>query len=131
MLGGEHLVMKNRLPTRFQFERPLWFRFAACRGKTDLFFSPFVEGQREAIKICKGCPVRIACEEYARTLPSTTEGVWAGSRPAAIRRRRKPSRAGRAKPKPVADRWGANRCPDCVRNGLRRCYCNERDEINL
>ncbi len=60
-----------------------WQHDAACAGEsTDLFFPIGTSGHaarqaEEAKRICKGCPVSIACLHWAIT-SGTEHGVWGG-----------------------------------------------------
>lgn len=76
-----------------------WQERAACRGiGSALFFGPDGERgrdravrEREAMKICAGCPVRTDCLEHALRTPEDF-GVWGGTGEedrAAERRRRR------------------------------------------
>ncbi|MEL7206953.1 MAG: WhiB family transcriptional regulator [Actinomycetota bacterium] len=67
----------------FDLRRSLWQREARCKGQTDLFFAPDGEApseriprEREAIAICKTCPVVDTCRETARE--NREIGVWGG-----------------------------------------------------
>lgn len=58
-----------------------WMDFAACKGKSFLFFAPPRErpqarAQREALahQVCAGCPVVRDCRQAA----SGEFGIWAG-----------------------------------------------------
>lgn len=56
----------------------LWRPLGACKGSdTGLFYSDLEEPTREAKAICRGCPVRAECLEYALVCRET-EGVWGG-----------------------------------------------------
>lgn len=62
-----------------------WMDDAACKGKTDLFFPnghkdiTYIAGAR---KICRSCPVKSQCLDYALEFPHTDiHGVWAGLTP--------------------------------------------------
>jgi WhiB family redox-sensing transcriptional regulator len=58
-------------------ERP-WAAFAACRDlNPETFFPMTREGERAAIRICHGCPVRLECLEYA-VEARIRFGVWGG-----------------------------------------------------
>lgn len=58
-------------------ERP-WAAFAACRDRDpDAFFPANEVGEREAVRICNGCPVRIECLEFALEA-NIKFGVWGG-----------------------------------------------------
>ena len=78
-----------------------WFDHAACKGKTLLMFPKEhkdITYIAQARAICKGCPVKNHCLEYALEFPpADMHGVWAGltSRQLAAEQRRrgvKPSR---------------------------------------
>lgn len=60
-----------------------WRDFAACTGRTELFFAPKAErpqarARREARAdtLCSVCPVRSQCREFARD--NCEYGFWAG-----------------------------------------------------
>ena len=59
--------------------QPAWMEDAACRGMADpdpVFYNP--NGHRHAAKaICRGCPVRMRCLEYALEIDERF-GVWGG-----------------------------------------------------
>ena len=57
-----------------------WQRGAACLGTdTDLFFPPSSEEvPPEVCAICRRCPVREPCLEYALANPDL-HGIWAGT----------------------------------------------------
>lgn len=38
-----------------------WTAHAACRGRTELFFSGSHFRQRLAVEVCRSCPVRAQC----------------------------------------------------------------------
>lgn len=58
-------------------ERP-WAAFAVCRDRDpDAFFPVTPEGEREAIRVCMGCPVRMDCLEFAIEA-RIRFGVWGG-----------------------------------------------------
>ena len=59
-------------------ERP-WAAYAACRqADPDLFFPAEGDEAATALKICRGCPVRSECLEWA--LDSRVRyGVWGGT----------------------------------------------------
>lgn len=60
----------------------------------DLYFP--VEGrEREAMKLCRGCPVRAACAEWAIEQPGLV-GVWGGTTTATRARARMAAKAGAA-----------------------------------
>jgi WhiB family transcriptional regulator, redox-sensing transcriptional regulator len=60
-----------------------WARWAACRGRTSMFFPPHAERpearqhrEQEARALCRRCPVLVACQEWART--QGEYGFWGG-----------------------------------------------------
>jgi hypothetical protein len=59
-----------------------WFGMAACKGKTELMFPKQhkdITYIAQARAICKSCPVRPQCLEYALEFPpADMHGVWAG-----------------------------------------------------
>jgi WhiB family redox-sensing transcriptional regulator len=59
-----------------------WTAAAACAAHPDpdLWFADPTRDEdrhRQAVAICRNCPVRIACLVYALSVPSL-EGTWAG-----------------------------------------------------
>jgi WhiB family redox-sensing transcriptional regulator len=72
-----------------------WFGRAACKGKTELMFPKKhkdITYIAQARAICKTCPVREQCLEYALEFPAADmHGVWAGltSRQLAAEQRRR------------------------------------------
>jgi WhiB family redox-sensing transcriptional regulator len=86
-----------------------WFDYASCKGKTELMFPKQhkdITYIAQARAICKSCPVRAECLEYALEFPAADmHGVWAGltSRQLAAEQRRR-------KIKPIrptlAQMWG-------------------------
>ncbi len=74
--GGALLALDARIPQ-------WWARFAACRGRTALFFPSFNERpeakqrrEDEARGLCRRCPVLAACREWARA--NGEYGFWGG-----------------------------------------------------
>ena len=70
-----------------------WRQRAACRGvDPDTFYPASDEEAEEAKAICRVCPVREACLEYA-LINRERDGVWGGAtereRRRIIRQRRK------------------------------------------
>lgn len=70
-----------------------WRQRAACRGvDPDVFYPASDEEAEEAKSICRACPVREACLEYALA-NRERDGVWGGAtereRRRLIRQRRK------------------------------------------
>jgi len=68
---------------RLEINEQPWVDDAACRGhakKTgsyDIFFSEDVNLQKEAMKICQACGVRLKCLDYAID-HVIIYGVWGG-----------------------------------------------------
>jgi WhiB family transcriptional regulator, redox-sensing transcriptional regulator len=59
-------------------ERP-WAAYASCRNADpDLFFPAEGEDAEAALKICRGCPVRPECLEWALDT-RVRYGVWGGT----------------------------------------------------
>lgn len=74
---------------------PAWRRQAACKGLDPGIFHPDEEdvaSVEAAVAICRGCPVRQSCFEYA-IASREPDGVWGGrtarERRREIRRRRR------------------------------------------
>lgn len=93
-----------------------WHAKAACSGMDrNLFFeatpgAPMSETGLEAKKVCRGCPVRERCLEWA--LKYTERGVWGGTTEKDrrhLRRRLMPSRQPRQQPVTVSEKT----CPGC------------------
>lgn len=63
-------------------QRPRWMARAACRGQpTELFFPVRGEDVRPALELCRECPVRRECAEYALGSTAGTlavSGIWGG-----------------------------------------------------
>ena len=86
-----------------------WFEYAACKGKTEMMFPKQhkdITYIADARAMCKSCPVKKPCLEYALEFPpADMHGVWAGmmSRQLAAEQRKR-------KIKPVrptlAQMWG-------------------------
>lgn len=58
-------------------ERP-WAAFAVCRDRDpDSFFPATAQGERDAMRVCNGCPVQIDCLEFAMEA-RIRFGVWGG-----------------------------------------------------
>ena len=87
-----------------------WFELAACKGKTALMFPKEhkdITYIAQARAICKGCPVKGPCLEYALEFPpADMHGVWAGltSRQLAAEQRRRKLKPTRPT---LAQMWGA------------------------
>jgi hypothetical protein len=62
--------------------RKSWFDLASCKGKTELMFPKQhkdITYIAQARAICKTCPVKKECLEYALEFPPADMlGVWAG-----------------------------------------------------
>lgn len=69
----------------YMFIRPEWQERAACKNMLETFFSEHPANIREAKNVCKRCPVKTECENYAANRDEF--GVWAG-KTATERRRR-------------------------------------------
>lgn len=55
-----------------------WWECASCRGRPVAAFFPSTEGEvARAIALCRQCPVRDACLDYARA-HRIDDGVWGG-----------------------------------------------------
>lgn len=62
-----------------------WQEQALCVGLEELFFADMtdmhvatlLEQERDALRICRACPVRTECRNYAEQLPDPV-GVWGG-----------------------------------------------------
>lgn len=55
-----------------------WRAQALCaRGKPELWFSPGAIEHQEAKRICRDCPVRAECLQYAMETP-VDHGIWGG-----------------------------------------------------
>ncbi len=58
-------------------ERP-WAVFAACKDRDpDVFFATNPSEEREAIRVCNGCAVRVDCLEFALEA-RVRFGIWGG-----------------------------------------------------
>jgi WhiB family transcriptional regulator, redox-sensing transcriptional regulator len=62
---------------------PVWTDFAACKGKTPLFFAPKAERpqarerrEARAARLCRECAVQEECRAFARA--HHEYGFWAG-----------------------------------------------------
>lgn len=109
-IGQQKLPNKNtQLISGIYIQRRDWFKLAACKNKTELMFPKQhkdITYIAQARAICKACPVRSKCLEYALEFPpADMHGVWAGltSRQLAAEQRRR-------KIKPIrptlAQMWG-------------------------
>lgn len=72
--------------------RPLWHKYAACRGKGPADWFP-ERGQTlaPALAVCAGCPVADRCRDTA--LAGGEKGVWGGLSEVQRRRLRRAQRA--------------------------------------
>lgn len=106
----QKLGKNNAQPDKsIDIPRKSWFDLASCKGKTELMFPKQhkdITYIAQARAICKTCPVKAQCLEYALEFPpADMHGVWAGltSRQLAAEQRRR-------KIKPVrptlAQMWG-------------------------
>lgn len=56
-----------------------WRDSARCGGlDPELFFPRKSDEQKETIKFCLGCPVRLECLQYALDVPAAY-GIWGGT----------------------------------------------------
>jgi WhiB family redox-sensing transcriptional regulator len=60
-----------------------WREFAACKGRTSLFFPPKAERpqararrEAQANRLCESCPVKSPCQSFARR--NHEYGFWGG-----------------------------------------------------
>lgn len=61
------------------FDPAPWIADAACRGSdTSVFFPARGEEVLDAVAVCRGCPVRAECLEYALN-ERITFGIWGGT----------------------------------------------------
>lgn len=74
-------------PEAFHFQRPAWQAKAACKGKTDIFFSARGDfaAVAEAKAICAGCAVNADCLAWALD-NNERAGIWAGQSEKKLRR---------------------------------------------
>lgn len=119
--------------------RQWWAQQAACKGHGDLML-PFPAGQmhptksqlereRKGQEICATCPVIEECRAYRESLPSDTEGTYAG-----LTRRDWLNKTTVIAPPPL--RLAPVRCdrPGCTNEpepGARFCslYCSNNREV--
>jgi len=101
---------KNGQPdTGLDIPRKSWFDLASCKGKTELMFPKQhkdITYIAQARAICKSCPVKKECLEYALEFPpADMHGVWAGltSRQLAAEQRRRKIKPTRPT---LAQMWG-------------------------
>ena len=72
-----------------------WRAHGLCsRTDPDLWFAPGALEHKEAKRICRDCPVRMDCLQYAMETP-VDHGVWGGLTERERRRRRRESMQGR------------------------------------
>lgn len=64
-----------------------WRHQAACKGRTALMF-PDTPAVNEAKAVCRSCPVRAECADYALT-HNEPDGIWGGMSARERRRIRK------------------------------------------
>lgn len=71
--------MLSRLLAEEHAAESSWREHAACKGVDPELFYPErgSQGWKEAKAICRACPVRIACLEYA-IVTAERHGVWGG-----------------------------------------------------
>jgi len=73
------------VPLMLNVDAPDWMVDADCQDlPTDLFFpQPGRQGTanaKQAIKVCRSCPVREACLAYAMSFPDRSlPGIWGGT----------------------------------------------------
>lgn len=109
-MSKQKKVNKSTKPTEDVYiESKDWFDLAACKGKTLLMFPKEhkdITYIAQARAICKGCPVKKQCLEYALEFPpADMHGVWAGltSRQLAAEQRRRKVKPTRPT---LAQMWG-------------------------
>ncbi len=68
------------MPSSPMIEAVGWQDQAACAGtEPGRFFASDERAQREALELCRGCPVREACLEHALR-HGERYGIWGGLR---------------------------------------------------
>ena len=83
------------------FERPDWFDHGACRAAGPQIFYPGKgESTKEAKQICRSCPVRKPCLEYALDI-GEHHGIWGGFSERERRRMRGLRNRRKGKPAPA------------------------------
>ncbi len=66
-----------------------WRAYASCaKFDPDLFFAPGALEHREAKRVCRDCPVRLECLNYAMSTP-VDHGIWGGMTERERRRQRR------------------------------------------
>lgn len=99
----------SSLGNSFDIPKKSWFGRASCKGKTELMFPKQhkdITYIAQARAICKTCPVKAECLEYALEFPpADMHGVWAGltSRQLAAEQRRRKIKPTRPT---LAQMWG-------------------------
>lgn len=92
--------MNTPRPTRSTYAhqrapRQEWAARAACatHPDPDMWFTHAVDEQRQgdALAICRACPVKAACLDYAMSVPNL-HGIWGGTTPITRTRLRKRAR---------------------------------------
>lgn len=75
-LPGQPQASHIPLPPRGELD---WLANARCEGMDpELFFPRKSDAQKEIIKFCLGCPVRLDCLQYALDA-GAEHGVWGGT----------------------------------------------------
>lgn len=116
-MTGKKKIVKYKLDKKNTAITPVldipkkdWFKHAACKGKTELMFPKQhkdITYIPQARAICKSCPVRNHCLEYALEFPpADMHGVWAGltSRQLAAEQRKRKIKPTRPT---LAQMWGS------------------------
>jgi WhiB family transcriptional regulator, redox-sensing transcriptional regulator len=121
--GGGHEGGRPRINTIVGDET--WREQAACHGRMDVSFFPNAgESATPAKAVCAGCPVRVACLDYA-LVNGETDGVWGGMDEEERRKeRRERRRAGALHGTRTCYQAGCNR-PEC-RQANTRHVANRR-----
>lgn len=58
-----------------------WMRVGLCvKGNPENWFPSSAHEERAATELCKGCPSKTPCLEYALA-DSTLDGIWGGTTP--------------------------------------------------
>ena len=107
-MGNIKKITKTKLPNKsgqpisnIDIPKKDWFEHAACKGKTSLMVPKQhkdITYIAQARSLCKECPVRHFCLDYALEFPAADmHGVWAGltSRQLAAEQRRRKLKAKR------------------------------------
>jgi WhiB family redox-sensing transcriptional regulator len=71
----------ERVDVEQLLDRPAWQARAACRGLGTERFFPEEAGDdvEPALAVCRGCPVKRECLNYAQNEPRHPVGVWGGT----------------------------------------------------